>query len=83
VTRNQGDQIGGIFTQWMIVYFRQFSENYGNSPHFWATHELFSTVIIIFTKCIGLHFGRFFLQTHLVTLQGTNFSVLAAGLPDF
>jgi hypothetical protein len=31
---NQGDQIGRIFAQLLIVYFGQFSENYKSYPQF-------------------------------------------------
>jgi hypothetical protein len=33
----QGDQIGRIFAQWVIVCFGQFRENYRSRSHFWAT----------------------------------------------
>jgi hypothetical protein len=33
----QGDQIGRIFAEWVIVYLWQFFENYQRIPHFLAT----------------------------------------------
>jgi hypothetical protein len=33
----QGDQIGRIFTQCVIISFGQLLENYESGPHFWAT----------------------------------------------
>jgi hypothetical protein len=36
-TQVQGDQIGRIFAQWVIVCFGQLHENYRTCPHFWAT----------------------------------------------
>jgi hypothetical protein len=37
IGRRQGDQIGRIFAQWVIVYFGQFLENYRSSPNFGVT----------------------------------------------
>jgi hypothetical protein len=34
IISEQGDQIGRIFP---LVFFGQFSENFRNSPYFWAT----------------------------------------------
>jgi hypothetical protein len=33
----QGDQIGQIFAQYVIICFVQLYENNRSSPHFWAT----------------------------------------------
>jgi hypothetical protein len=41
---NQGDQIGQIFAQCVIVYSGQFVENYRSSPNCWAT---FSTIKVM------------------------------------
>jgi hypothetical protein len=34
---DQGDQIGRIFAQRLIVFFGQILKNNRNRPHFWAT----------------------------------------------
>jgi hypothetical protein len=39
-----------------------------NSPHYWATFSIVKAVHQFRLKCIGLCFGRFFSQTHRVTL---------------
>jgi hypothetical protein len=59
--RSQGDQIWRIFASWVIVYFGQFCEVSET-----CTRKKWR---IQFRKqWVGLHFGRFFTQTHLVTL---------------
>jgi hypothetical protein len=56
--------IGRLFTS------GSFLENYSRSPHIWATLFLGTSYAIILTKnSFGPHFGRFFSQTHLVTLD--------------
>jgi hypothetical protein len=37
VNRDQGDQIGRIFAQWVDVYFGQLLQNYRSIPQIWAT----------------------------------------------
>jgi hypothetical protein len=69
-TREQGDLIGRIFAQLLvIVYIEQFNKNYKSVAKFWATffpkYRLCSNFKEIL---VGLHFGRFFSQYHLVTL---------------
>jgi hypothetical protein len=69
VDKDQGDKIGRIFAQWVNVYFGQFFENRGK----WLADIFgdFSTVKFMHSfgrKCSGLHFGRLFSPTHLVTL---------------
>jgi hypothetical protein len=65
----QGDQ---IFAQRAIVYFGKFKKQktYMYIPQYFATfcHEHFS-YINFDKKWIGLHFWRFFSQTHLGTLN--------------
>jgi hypothetical protein len=60
VTVNQGDQIGPIFDQWVIVYFGQFYiyENDRSSPHFLFYIVIFTVTFMhkFLQKCIGLHF---------------------------
>jgi hypothetical protein len=56
----QGDQIGLIFAQWAIVYFRQFWENYINYPHFW--YNFFLSIcrkLILAEKGLGDILGDF------------------------
>jgi hypothetical protein len=50
----QGDQLGRIFNQWVIVYFGQWFENYKTIAHFWATffHATYH-LCINFDKKIG------------------------------
>jgi hypothetical protein len=56
-------------TYWAIVYFGQYFENYRSSPIFTHFLQGKSYVLIKFDKkWVGLYFGRFFSQTHLVTL---------------
>jgi hypothetical protein len=65
----QGDQIGRIFAYWAIVFFGQFFENYRRGTNSWATFFHGKSNALILTKIeLGLHFGRFFSQAHLVTL---------------
>jgi hypothetical protein len=66
---HQGDQIGRIFTQWVIVYFGQFLVNYKNSPDLCATFPLSIDNVLILTKIVlGFTLWTIFLQTNLVTL---------------
>jgi hypothetical protein len=65
----QGDQIGRIFANWVIVYFGQFYENYKSSTHILGIFSAVKFIHKCLKKCVGLHFGRFFDQTHLVTLM--------------
>jgi hypothetical protein len=46
----QGDQIGRIFASWVIVFLRQFFENYKSSPDFWATFFPRGSLCIEFHK---------------------------------
>jgi hypothetical protein len=64
----QGDQIGRIFTQWAIVYFGQWFENYRSSPNFLATFSRSTSYVLIFAKNDGAIFLATFSQTHLVTV---------------
>jgi hypothetical protein len=65
---NQCDQIGRIFTQWAIVYFRHLNENHKISPNFGATFPRSVDYALILSK-IGLgYILGVFSQTHLVTL---------------
>jgi hypothetical protein len=66
----QGDQIGPIFAQWVIVFLWAFFKINKSSPHFWAN---FSTVKVMhyvkWAKIVfGYILGYIFSQTHLVTL---------------
>jgi hypothetical protein len=68
IDREQGDEIGQIFTHWSIVYFLICSFRSRNCANLWAT---FSTVKIMYLFFIKFGFGYTladFLQTHLVTL---------------
>jgi hypothetical protein len=61
VCRDQGDQVGRIFTLGSIVYFGQFF-NYKSSSIFLGLtlfHEI-SHELILWKKWVGLHFGRLF-----------------------
>jgi hypothetical protein len=62
---NQGDQIGRIFAQWVIVFFGQFYKNYRSSPKFHIGRLFFTYtyryyVVILTKKMVWQHFGRFF-----------------------
>jgi hypothetical protein len=61
---NQCEQIGRISAQWVIVYF-------GRIYHAFLSYFIpwLSLFINFDTKWVGIHFGRFFSHTHLVTLQ--------------
>jgi hypothetical protein len=75
----QGDQIGRIFANWVIVYFGRFF-NCTSSPHFWATYVVLPWLklcVNFVKKWLGL--GRFypiFSQTHLVPVLVLQFTVL-------
>jgi hypothetical protein len=59
--REQGDQIGRIFAQWVIVYFGQFYKDYRSNPNFWATLSLLIYYVIFFgKKWLGFGLGDFF-----------------------
>jgi hypothetical protein len=58
---DQGDQIGRFFSNWAIVFFEQFFENYNSSLHFGI---LFSSDKELFWAT----FWAIFSQTHPVTL---------------
>jgi hypothetical protein len=65
----QGDQIGQIFAQCVIVYFGQSFKNYRNGPHIWAT--LFSRLqlcIDIDKKMYWATLWAIFSQANLATL---------------
>jgi hypothetical protein len=53
----------------VIVYFGQLLENHRSIPHICATsfHGKVEAQIVT-KKWVGLHFGRFFSQTHLAAL---------------
>jgi hypothetical protein len=70
----QGDQIGRIFAYWAVVYVGQFSENYRSSVNSYTTFSRYTLCINFGKKWVGLHFGRFFSQTHLVTVHHRNLS---------
>jgi hypothetical protein len=60
------------FAHWAMVCFEQFFENYKSSPPFSATFFLgYGYALVSTKKWVGLHFGRFFSKTHLVTLSRT------------
>jgi hypothetical protein len=50
------------------IFFCQLVEKYSFSLNFGATSFNSDSYVSILTKKIELHFGRIFLQTHLVTL---------------
>jgi hypothetical protein len=52
----QGDRIGRIFAQWVIVYFGQFSENNRSRPHFWGYFYPRYAIALMKNVYIGLHF---------------------------
>jgi hypothetical protein len=59
----QGDRIGRIFAQPMIIFFGQLYENDKSSPNFRATFSTFKAkYALILTKMAGLYFGQFFLK---------------------
>jgi hypothetical protein len=65
----QGDQIGRIFAQWVIVYFGQLLENYRSIPHVSGYFIPWISLGIHFDKKTGwATFWAIFSQTHLVTL---------------
>jgi hypothetical protein len=65
-SRQQGDQIGQIFSQWAIVYLRQLYKDYKSSPKCLPTFFLNIDYVIILTKnWLGYVLGDFS-QTHLV-----------------
>jgi hypothetical protein len=70
VFSNQGDQIGRIFAQWVIVYSGQVFFNYRSSPHCWAAFQQLRLCIsaLVLTKNGWATIWAIFLQTHLVTL---------------
>jgi hypothetical protein len=46
----QGDQIGRIFAQWVVVFFGQLLKIYKNSPQFWSTFYQSKDDLFIFTE---------------------------------
>jgi hypothetical protein len=58
----------GVFAHWVNVYFGQFFR----SRQKFGLHFGSVTVMYYFFERAGLHFGRFFSQTHPVTLLGFN-----------
>jgi hypothetical protein len=61
LTSKQSDQIGKIFSQWMIVFYGQFSENYKSGPNFGATFVHGKSSVLTLTKYeLGYIFGDFF-----------------------
>jgi hypothetical protein len=66
----QGDQIGRIFACWAIANFVRFSKStFSSSPMFLATIFDGNKICInLNKKFVGLHFGRVFPKTQLVTL---------------
>jgi hypothetical protein len=60
---NQGEQIGRIFAYWVLAYFGQFRENYGNSPNLCATLFYGKSGAQVLTKnALGYILGDFFHQ---------------------
>jgi hypothetical protein len=58
---NQGDQIGRIFSQLGIVYFKKCLFNYISSPHFCASFVISKDYALILTKHeLGYTLGDFF-----------------------
>jgi hypothetical protein len=47
---NQGGRIGRIFTDWAIVFYGHFLENYRSRPNFWSTFFHGSSYVVFFTK---------------------------------
>jgi hypothetical protein len=60
VTRGQGDQIGRIFDQWVIVYLGQVIENYRCIAYFGYFISRLSLCTNFGKKWVGLQFGWFF-----------------------
>jgi hypothetical protein len=61
VLHQQGDQIGRIFAQWAIFYFKQILENYKSRPHFCATFFPSTGYELILTENgLGNILGNFF-----------------------
>jgi hypothetical protein len=59
--------MGRIFAQLAIVYIERFCKNYRSGTKFWATFFLSIDYVENFNEVlVGLHFGRFFSQSHLV-----------------
>jgi hypothetical protein len=56
--------LGGFFLLWAA--FQKITGVAQNLAYFFKHYEL---CVIFLQKWIGLHFGRLFLQTHLVTLS--------------
>jgi hypothetical protein len=69
--QGQGDQIGRIFAQWTIVLTLGSLKNDISCPKCGASLLQYSLCILT-KKWIGLHFGRFFSKTHLVTLSNSD-----------
>jgi hypothetical protein len=59
-SHSQGDQIGRIFAHWVIFFFGQFLKM--------TFLGYFKPKVKVMLKWVGLPFGRFFSQTHMVTL---------------
>jgi hypothetical protein len=66
-------RLGGIFSNWMVVYSMQFFfENYRSSANVWTTFtQCISDVFIVTKNGLGHVLGDFFSQTHPVTLAAT------------
>jgi hypothetical protein len=56
----QGDQIGRIFTCWVIVGFGQLFWKLQKFSEFRATLFNGKSSVLVMTKRVGLHFGRYF-----------------------
>jgi hypothetical protein len=69
VSLSQGGQIGLLFSYWAIICFGQFIEKHRKKPNFSGYFLTQKKLPIKFDpKQVGLHFWRFFSQTHPDTL---------------
>jgi hypothetical protein len=67
----RSDQLERIFAYFTLFILGSFYENYKSSKVFFPTFSRghTHTYVFLFKKPVGTHFGRFFSQTHLVTLR--------------
>jgi hypothetical protein len=61
-TRKQGDQIGRIFANWVMVNFEKFVKTYRTIANFGLHFSQRTSWAFIYVdiKLVGLHFGRLF-----------------------
>jgi hypothetical protein len=60
ITNEQGDHIGRILAQWVIVYNRPVFKNCRSCPIFWL---LFATALILTKNGMGYNFGQFLINS--------------------